>query len=232
MFERPHHQRVARILQALDGAALARHGCLFGGGTAVALRFGEYRESVDIDLLVSNHDGYRALRELLVGPAGLGAILTLSTGVTQARELRADQYGLRTLLVVDGAEVKLEIIHEARIALEDPVPADQICGIPTLTTLDMATSKLLANSDRWADDGTFSRDVIDLAMIRPSAKLLQAAIAKAAGAYGTSVVAHLELAIDRLGTREHRLARCLQALRVSTPPAVVWARVKALRRRT
>lgn len=70
MFERPHHQRVARILQALDGGALARHGCLFGGGTAVALRFGEYRESVDIDLLVSNHDGYRALRELLVGPAG------------------------------------------------------------------------------------------------------------------------------------------------------------------
>lgn len=198
----------------------------------MALRFGEYRESVDIDLLVSDHDGYRALRELLVGPGGLGAILTPSTGVTQARELRADQYGLRTLLVVDGAEVKLEIIHEARIALEDPLSADLICGIPTLTTLDMATSKLLANSDRWADDGTFSRDVIDLAMIRPSAKLLQAAIAKAAGAYGASVLTHLDLAIERLGAREHRLARCLQALDVSTPAAVVWARVKALRRRT
>jgi len=32
----------------------------------------------------------------------------------------------------------------------------------------MATSKLLANSDRWADEGVFNRDVIDLAMMQPS----------------------------------------------------------------
>lgn len=52
MFERPHHQRIAHVLAALDGDVLRQHGCLFGGGTCIALRYGEYRESVDIDFLV------------------------------------------------------------------------------------------------------------------------------------------------------------------------------------
>lgn len=53
MFKRPHHQRIAKVLEALDAAVLAGYGVFFGGGTAIALRYGEYRESVDIDFLVS-----------------------------------------------------------------------------------------------------------------------------------------------------------------------------------
>ncbi len=49
IFERPHHRRIARVLSALDGDLLREVNCLFGGGTAMALRFGEYRESVDMD---------------------------------------------------------------------------------------------------------------------------------------------------------------------------------------
>ena len=44
-FERPHHQRIAHVLSALNGETLVQHGCLFGGGTCIALRYGEYRES-------------------------------------------------------------------------------------------------------------------------------------------------------------------------------------------
>lgn len=54
MFERPLHQRIAAVLNALNGVLLKEHGCLFGGGTVIALRFGEFRESVDIDFLISN----------------------------------------------------------------------------------------------------------------------------------------------------------------------------------
>lgn len=75
MFERPHHQRIAHVLAALDGALLRERGCLFGGGTCIALRFGEYRESVGVDFLVSDADGYRDLRQLLTGPLGLNAIV-------------------------------------------------------------------------------------------------------------------------------------------------------------
>lgn len=57
MFERPHHQRIAHVLATLDADALRQHACLFGGGTCIALRYGEYRESVDIDFLVSDAQG-------------------------------------------------------------------------------------------------------------------------------------------------------------------------------
>ena len=73
-FERPHHQRIAHVLSAMNGETLLQHGCLFGGGTCIALRYGEYRESVDIDFLVSDAVGYRELRHLLTGPDGLAAI--------------------------------------------------------------------------------------------------------------------------------------------------------------
>lgn len=51
-FKRAHHQLIAQVLCALDGKLLREANCLFGGGTAIALRYGEYRESVDIDFLV------------------------------------------------------------------------------------------------------------------------------------------------------------------------------------
>lgn len=74
MFRRPHHQRIAQVLGALNGPLLRANGCLFGGGTAIALRYGEYRESVDIDFMVSDVHGYRTLRQLLTGAQGVGAM--------------------------------------------------------------------------------------------------------------------------------------------------------------
>jgi hypothetical protein len=34
-FDRPHHQRIAHVLSALNGATLLAHGCYFGGGKRV-----------------------------------------------------------------------------------------------------------------------------------------------------------------------------------------------------
>lgn len=231
MFERPHHQRIAHVLAALNGALLRRHGCLFGGGTCIALRHGEYCESVDIDFLVSDAAGYRELRQLVTGTVGLNALLRPGAEpLTVGREVRADQYGLRTQVQMDGQLIKFEMIREARIALEMPGHSDVICGIATLTRLDLAASKLLANSDRQADDGMFSRDVIDLAMMNLRLPLLQAALAKAEVAYGASVARHLAKAIDRMQERAGWLERCMQAMAMTLPKAVVWQKTRALRR--
>lgn len=126
MFERPHHQRVAFVLGALDADLLARSHCLFGGGTAIALRYGEYRESVDIDFLVSDIGGYRHLRQLLTGSQGLGALAHRGLQIQQSAELRADQYGIRSSVRVDDTEIKFEIVLEARIELESPGAEDRI----------------------------------------------------------------------------------------------------------
>lgn len=219
------------MLSALDGALLREAQCLFAGGTAMALRFGEYRESVDMDFLVSDLAHYRELRQLLISPAGINAIVrTDAAALTNVREVRADQYGIRTQLQVDGQLIKFEIVLEARIVLAAPGAGDEICGIATLTPLDMAASKLLANSDRWPDDGVFSRDVIDLAMMNPATTLLQQAIAKAEEAYGAAIRRDLDKAILRMQERPGWLERCMQVMEISTPKAVLWQRLKNLRK--
>jgi len=149
MFERPHHQRIARVLAALNGSLLRHNHCLFGGGTAIALRYGEYRESVDIDFLMP---------------------------------------------------------------------------------LDMATTKLLANSDRGLDDGVFNRDLIDLAMMNPPLALLRRAVAKAEQAYGKSIRQDLDKAINRMHDRHGWLERCMQVMAMTVPKAQLWQRIRALKR--
>jgi len=229
LFEREHHRRIASVLEALDADKLLANRCLFGGGTALALRYGEYRESVDIDFLVSHREGYGQLRQWLTGAAGLDAIARQGATITQSREVRADQYGIRTLIRVNDVEIKFEIVLEGRITLDPPSADDRICGVAALTPLDAAASKLLAHSDRWRDDATMCRDLIDLAMMLPSKVLLRRAVEKAAGAYGASVESDLGSAIQNLRERPHRLDHCMRALRmVNVPKAVLWKRIKAL----
>ncbi len=231
MCERPHHQRISQVLDVLNGQLLRENYCLFGGGTAIALRYGEFRESVDVDFLVSDVASYRNLRQLLTGADGIAAIVRVGADpLTQAREVRADQYGIRTMLRVADQTIKFEIVLEGRIELADPGASDEVCGVATLTPLDMATSKLLANSDRWGDDGVFNRDIIDLAMMNPSLVLLRQAVAKAETAYGQAIRQDIEKALQRLQNRHGWLERCMQTMAMSLPKAVVWQRLRALRR--
>jgi hypothetical protein len=229
LFEREHHQRIAVVLQALDGVTLARHACLFGGGTAIALRYGEFRESVDLDFLVSDAGCYRALRALLTGPDGLQPLVRPGMAIEQAREVRADQYGIRTVVRSGGAAIKFEIVREGRIEIEAPGEPDVVCGVATLTARDLAASKLLANADRWMDDAVYSRDLIDLAMMTPPRELFMSALAKARAAYGDAVARDLARAIQRLRERPGRLDACMQAMRITTvPKALLWQRIRTL----
>lgn len=232
MFERMHHQRIARVLESLNAPLLAANGCLFGGGTAIALRYGEYRESVDIDFMCSDTNGFRALRRLLDARKDLAPIqLEGSVLWPLTREVRADEYGIRTILLLDGQPVKFEIVREDRIEFEKPGRADVICGVSTLTPLDMAVSKMLANADRWGDDGVFSRDLIDLAMMNPRLPLLRQATAKAEQAYGKSVRDCLDKAIDRFKNRLGHAERCMEVMAMDCPKALLWQRMRGLSRR-
>ncbi|WP_374029955.1 nucleotidyl transferase AbiEii/AbiGii toxin family protein [Bdellovibrio bacteriovorus] len=229
MFKREHHKRIASILQALNADLLDQHQCLFGGGTAIVLARDEYRESVDIDFLVSDSSGYRDLRQLLVSK-GIAAIARPGMQIVSMREVRADQYGVRTMLQADDIEIKFEIVFESRIELETSGKNSKICGVSTLTSLDMATTKLLANSDRWSDSSVYSRDVIDLAMVGLPKDELALAKSKAAEVYGESIQRDLEKAIDFLAMRKGRLEQCMDALKIDTvPKALLWKKIKNLR---
>ncbi len=231
VFKRQQHNRIAQVLHALNGRLLLENRCHFAGGTLISMRYGEYRESVDIDFLVSDSGCYRNLRQLLKGKEEIQAIVREGAmPLVQTREIRADQYGIRTMLLIDNQPIKFEIVREGRIEIAPPSAQDEICGCATLTVLDMATSKLLANSDRWNDDGVFSRDVIDLAMMRPSLALLRQAIGKAELAYGATIPRDLAKAIDALQTRHGWLERCMNVMAMELPKAQLWQKIRALKR--
>ena len=227
LFEREHHRRIATVLAAFDAELLAAHGCLFGGDTAITLRYGEYRESVDIDFLVSDRAGYRAIRQLLAAD-GIQGIARQGATLTPARDLWADGYGVRAAVTVDDIPIKFEIIVEGWLTLDTPSPDDKVCGVATLTPLDMAATKLLANSYRWADSATHSRDLIDLAMMSLSKALLGQALNKARAAYGDSVERNLAKAVESLREQPNRLDRHLEALAMTIPKVLLWKRIRAL----
>jgi hypothetical protein len=65
---------------------------------------------------------------------------------------------------------QVEIVREARIVLDPPGRNDRICGIGTLTDIDLVASKLLANADRWRDDSVFSRGAIAARQVKTSSR--------------------------------------------------------------
>jgi Nucleotidyl transferase AbiEii toxin, Type IV TA system len=210
-FARPRHATVAAALSALDGGFLAACRCWFGGGTRIVLELGEYRESEDLDFLCSSTAGYRALRST-ISERSLGRIAARPLAL--AREVRADRYGIRTVLDINDSKLKFEIVLEGRIQLTEGnrIGFDVRC----LSHADCFAEKLLANADRWRDDAVLSRDVIDLAFMvdgwsRADA-LAGAALAR--GAYGSIVDQSLSEAAQRLLDEAAHRKRCIAALRV------------------
>jgi hypothetical protein len=186
-YHRARHRIFAQVLARLDSAFLERTDCYFGGGTRLALELDEYRESQDVDFLCSDLSGYRAIRST-VSERSLGALLQKSQhAVSLMREVRADQYGIRTVLAVDGEPVKFEVVLEARIGITGS--RVKSIPIPVLDHKSCFAEKWLANADRWNDTSATSRDAIDLSFMLRSWSLeeAQAGADLAIRAYGSAI---------------------------------------------
>ena len=224
-FRRPWHRLVWQVLESLNGDLLARAKCWFGGGTRVAMELCEFRESVDVDFLCEDREGYRILRST-VTQSSLGDLF--SRPLKLMRDVRADMYGIRTFLRVDGQPVKFEVIFEGRIPLagetRSPFPVE------VLARPSCFAEKLLANADRGRDPSANARDLIDLAFMAASwpEEDLRTGMATAQSAYGGAVRRELDAALSRLNDARNR-QRCLSALSVSDADALGEG-LRALRR--
>lgn len=209
---RPHHKAILKALRSLDGDLLARSKCYFGGGTAIALQLGEYRESVDIDFLCASTDGYRELRSRIANKPDLSGILREGGELRALRDVRADRYGLRTWVESDGARIKFEIVREARIEPKGGV--DPRFGVPTLDRDTMYAEKLLANSDRYYAPEVLSRDIIDLSMmISRWGPVPDRAWRIAADAYGEKVRMDYIAAVEKLRAPEW-FGKCMEGMAI------------------
>lgn len=209
MFKREQHNVIAKVLRVLNTDLFLETECYFGGGTAIVLLLDEYRESADIDFLCASEQGYRKLRERLF-PGKIDPLLKPESQVEMLRDIRADQYGIRTWLGMDDLKVKFEIVREGRVELDGAL--NEALEIPVLKREDLYCEKLLANADRFADKAVLSRDIIDLAMmISRWGDIPEPAWAKARGAYGTAVDAAYEKAAAAVRNREW-LVQCMRGM--------------------
>lgn len=137
--------------------------------------------------------------------------------VVLRREVRADRYGVRFVLDVEGMPLKFEIVSEGRIDLEGT--DDASLPVARLQDQDLVAEKLLANEDRFLDEAAMARDVIDLIMLEHVlGELPAAAWQKARTAYGQSIDSAFHRAVQRLRQEPGFFKRAIDVLSV-TPEA-------------
>lgn len=184
MFDHEHHQKIIQVLSGLNTEIFNECHAYFGGGTLITLLHNEYRWSKDVDFICPVGHGYKRLREIIFDASFCGDVLFSSNeSIVIPREIKADQYGVRFLLKVDGTPIKFEIVAEGRISLEAPEFHPFAPKLPTLSSVDRFTEKLLANTDRWPDKSVESRDLIDLGVLCATEGINHDAFAKAEAVY-------------------------------------------------
>lgn len=224
MFELPQHRTVLAALEALDADTVTACALRFGGGTQLALEFGEYRLSKDIDFLCLALPDYRLLRERL-HRSNYSALFNDRSRVGLPRELQLDRDAVRFPVVMDGVTLRFEIVVEARLSLDPP---RKVAGLPVgcLSARDAYAEKLLANADRWADTATMQRDLVDLCAITAHRGVDDQAFDRAESAY--PVREPLTRALQRFNDPATR-TRCLDQLQVRDTALI--ARGEAILRR-
>lgn len=206
----------------MDADFLIRSRCWFGGGTAIVLGLNEYRLSVDVDFLCADAQGYRDLRTAAV-EAGVRAFFR--EPVSAVRDFRVDQYGLRTILMLEEQPIKFEIVREGRVQLDGELSRD--LGVPMLVRADLFCEKLLANADRCQDRATAFRDAIDLGMMIKAYDVIPVeAVRKAEAAYGSDIGRKIAWVVTAL-RREREVSRAAADLRMDD--ADIGMAVSALR---
>lgn len=215
----------------MDGDFLVKARCYFGGGTQLVLAHGEFRESRDIDFLVSSPRGIRQIRES-INPKSLGKIF--KRPITLVREPVSDRDAVRTYITEDQKSdpIKFDIIYEGRIQVEGVMNSS--LGVPTLTASCAVAEKLLANADRGLDRLFRSRDVIDLAFISLDLDdaTFRTGYELAEKVYGKTILRDLNEVIKRLELDAKYRRECLKELLIDDPKRLRdgLARLRALKR--
>lgn len=209
-FKLEHHNKILAILDSFNPEVLKAGSTYFGSETLLALDFGEYRWSKDIDFISSvTSSGYKYIRTV-VFDGGYEALFRDLSRIQIGRGT-TDQYGIRMIILIDNIPIKTEIIAEVRFEL-DPPSYPEWSPVACLSLNDCFTAKLLANSDRFMDDSVQSRDLIDLAVLRLHSSIPKVALDKAEKAY--EVMRQLEKAIQRFQERQDYRRECFANLQI------------------
>lgn len=183
MFRRKHHKDIAAVLSKMNSSSLMETQCFFAGGTAISLQLNEYRESVDIDFLCSDKEGYKKIRsEISSG----NAEFLFGKEIDLPRELKVDRHGIRGRIFSNESIIKVEIASvDSSIKLSGEYNYN--LNVPVLSQSDLFVQKILDNADRGINKSYTNRDIIDLCMM--------------SAAWGGIPVSALRHAVDEYGSK-------------------------------
>ena len=227
VFGKPEHKIIAETLGLMDRDFLTATRCWFGGDTAIVMKLGEYRRSLDLDFLCADAGGYRELR---TRASELGVRAFFPEPVEAVRDFQIDQYGLRTVVSLNGQPIRFEVVREGRIDLRGHF--DEDLGIPALVPADMFAEKLLANADRCQDRAVAYRDAFDLGMlVKAYGQIPTEALLKAQAAYGPDIERKITWVVAKLRDQGelHDAAEALQMDPVLGADAISALRNEAAR---
>jgi hypothetical protein len=208
-----------QILEAVNHDFFQECSALFGGGTMLALAYGEYRLSRDVDFICPYGEAFSHLRRG-VFERGYEALFDLSkcNEITFPRDIRTDRDGVRFAVQAGETVLKFEIVAEGRIVF-DPPSRPEWSPVDCLSLVDQIAEKLLATGDRWADGAIYSRDLIDLCILKQKTAFPDAAISKAEAAYPT--IEPLKRAISAFQTKPDYRLQCYERLQIEMPSVVI-----------
>lgn len=163
MAKRSHHQKMVRLLSLLDANKLRDTNCLFAGGTAIALLYGEKRESTDLDFLCEDAPSSLRLRNFL--REDFSAIFINAVEIIRTK---SNNYATSALVKFEDIVTKIEFVYpnlcfnaqEGRGILD-------ASKVPVLSGTNLLHQKFLANTNRGLSLDVNFRDIIDIATMYP-----------------------------------------------------------------
>lgn len=155
-FNISRHNKINNLIHNhLNTRLIEENKFYFGGGTLCSMKYGEYRESVDIDFLTCDRNGMINMR--------LGENLISELPLWKGKQIKSDKDGIRFWVDFRGEAYKIEFIFESRIVFNEPVRFETILSLDPVSHI---SCKLLANADRGCGGELQAhKDIIDILVL-------------------------------------------------------------------
>jgi len=186
-----HNQIWVLFETALNRPFLEAHQMLFAGGTLASMRYGEYRESLDLDFLCSDKRAFNDFR----------ANFREAGDLKYARDSRITKDRVQSWIDIgEDTPLKADFFYEERMT---PTP-DRFNGVLCLDPASMMGCKLMACSDRGVETGSEGKDATDIIAIDLYAppKTFEEGWKKAKDAYGSWLTGQLGKMLARRSLSE------------------------------
>lgn len=172
VWTKKHHNNIWDIMKSIDIETINKSGLVFAGGTLCALRYGEYRESVDIDFFtnIENQKNFSLFQQNIINGNNGNILLQNQNSKYGINIIRYERNFLQLLIKnnhknnpnEDAKDVKVEFVCS-----EVPLVGKTLFkGVLSLSPIASIACKLIAYKIRGKELSSQKKDLIDLLILK------------------------------------------------------------------